>query len=205
MKKNELREVVYQRYQLQWMLDHGKSLDSLKQELKSNEDMLRDVGEASNVQTAWEIFEETGFHGEMYSCYNEFLVNELQDIDYMKSLLNKEEFEVWKVVRFAGETDTFAEFSITGDYGVYTLYIPEGTDIDKADISALIEYTLHAILDNGGSGQDVRQILGFRKVKSEVIASADESDSEYTFTDLCFMANGYIERIWEENKLCSYS
>lgn len=198
MKKNELRKIAYQRYQLKWMIEHGKSLDLLKQELIANEEQLNDDEEKVNVLSVWDMFEEMGFHGEMYVCYDEFFENEFQNIDYMKAILSKTELEVWKGIRFASETDTFAEFTITGDYSVYTIYVPEDTNLDKADVSALIEYTLHSILDNDGTVRDVKNILGFSKVNPKIFASAVDNNEECTFTDLCFMANGYIERVWEE-------
>ena len=199
VRKNDLRTIAYQRYQLKWMIEHGKSLDDLKAELLDGEQLIKDCGDKPSVASAWGEFEDMGFGGEMYVCYSEFLDSEFLDIDYIRSLLSKEEMNVWKEIRFASETDTFAEFSLTGDMNTYTLYIPDYTDLEKADISELIEYTLHSILDNGGSGRDVRRIIGFFKVKPEEFEAVAEEDMECTITDLCYVANGYVERVWRES------
>jgi hypothetical protein len=199
MRKNDLKKTAYERYQLRWMIEHGKSLEDLRNELIANEEMLREDGNPKvRVCETWEVFEETGFNNELYSDYSEFLSQEFQDIDYMKSILDKEEFAIWKTIRFSSETDTFVEFSVTGDYSVHTLYVPDYTTFETADISQLIEYTLHAILDNGGSGRDVKNIIGFRKVTPEEFEIAAEGDYEVTITDLCYLADGLIDNIWKE-------
>lgn len=195
VKKSNLREIAYQRYQLKWMLEHGKSLEDLKNKLLDGEQFIKDCGDKATVSGAWDEFEEYGFDGEIYACYDEFLDNEFRDVDYMKTLLNKEEMEIWKEVRFASETDTFAEFSLTGDYSTYTLYVPDYTNLEIADVSELIEYTLHSILDRDGSGRDVKRILGFRKVKPELFEEIAES-GECTITDLSYIADGCVEKVW---------
>lgn len=62
----------YEKFKFQWMLDHGHTIDSLVSYLASS---LEDSGEPLwETYRAWE--EYTGFDGEIWPCFNEWLDNE---------------------------------------------------------------------------------------------------------------------------------
>lgn len=89
MTTKTLERKAYERYQLDWLKNHNFSITDLLQEIES----IPFSREVNIVEDKLAAFEEIGFNGELYVCFNEFLDNEFQDKDYMKFLLTKEEFE----------------------------------------------------------------------------------------------------------------
>lgn len=90
-----IQEIAYAKYQLDWMSQHGFSLQDLMQELHEyqytdpeNFDMISEP--VDEIFAGWE--DETGFSGELWVCFNEFLDAEYQDAEYMKYLLSDSEY-----------------------------------------------------------------------------------------------------------------
>lgn len=88
-KTKKLERIAYEKYQLDWLKNHNFSIKDLLQEIET----IPFSREVNIVEDKLAAFEEIGFNGELYVCFNEFLDNEFQDKDYMKFLLTKEEFE----------------------------------------------------------------------------------------------------------------
>ena len=60
----------YQKFQLQWMIDHNHSIDELIDELEKVE-LNKDPNETlQDVYDQWEIFQ--GFGGEIWPCIKEW-------------------------------------------------------------------------------------------------------------------------------------
>ena len=63
----------YQKYQLQWMIDHDKSLDDL---MNSMTEYQYSGCEVPVVETVVDIFSEwefnSGFNGEIWACHGEW-------------------------------------------------------------------------------------------------------------------------------------
>lgn len=65
----------YNKYQLEWMINHGYTLENLIQQL----DEMREMYEADGIEdyTIADLFAEwefnTGFNGEIWACYGEWL------------------------------------------------------------------------------------------------------------------------------------
>lgn len=89
MTTKTLERKAYERYQLDWLRNHNFSIKDLLQVIEETP-FSREV---NIVEDKLSAFEEVGFNGELYVCFNEFLDNEFQDKDYMKFLLTEEEFE----------------------------------------------------------------------------------------------------------------
>lgn len=81
----------YQKYQLKWMVEHGYSIDDLLKIcleiiLEGYEEYPKDFfaefnGNADSLVTATLIaFEQTGFQGELYACFDEWLEYEGKDL-----------------------------------------------------------------------------------------------------------------------------
>lgn len=70
-KANENSAVSYENYQLQWMMDHGYSLQDL---MRSMEEYFAE-GDISGVKTCEDLFNkwqnEYGFHHELWACKEE--------------------------------------------------------------------------------------------------------------------------------------
>lgn len=78
------KRYAYSMYQLDWMIQHGYTLTDLFTCMAALQN--RDNKETS-VFNLFHAFEQNGFNGELYSCYEEFLDNEYLDNDYMNKLL----------------------------------------------------------------------------------------------------------------------
>lgn len=83
-----IKQMAYKKYKLDWMLQHGYTLEHLVEEVT---DYMDEVGwPFKETYKLWE--RDCGFDGEIWVCYDEFLDNEYQDVGYMKELLNENEF-----------------------------------------------------------------------------------------------------------------
>jgi hypothetical protein len=61
----------YQKYQLQWMINHNHSLDELIDELDRCQMDWAENGESvSDIYKAWE--QNIGFASEVWACFNEW-------------------------------------------------------------------------------------------------------------------------------------
>ena len=83
-----IKEIAYERYKLDWLLNHGYTLTDLMNELDKMQEESPD-DRVSQLFTDWEY--GFGFGSEVWACYEEFLDNEYQDIFYMTHLLSVEE------------------------------------------------------------------------------------------------------------------
>ena len=86
----DIKTIAYEKYKLNWMMAHGCTLSDVMNEL---DDMQEDEPDTcvSNLFSDWEY--EFGFASEIWASYGEFLECEFQDKDYMKSILNEEEYK----------------------------------------------------------------------------------------------------------------
>ena len=82
-----LARKAYEKYRLDWMLRHNKSLPDLLQRL---DDFLVSGDTVAEAFGAFE--EESGFNGEIWASFSEFLTNEFLYKDYMASILNDAEY-----------------------------------------------------------------------------------------------------------------
>lgn len=83
---------AYERYKLQWMIDHKKTLEQLISALQTQ---MTDGAET--IYKAYDEFQMgQGFAGELWVCEQEFRETEAQNDNVMKKLLTKDEYEIWK-------------------------------------------------------------------------------------------------------------
>lgn len=65
----------YEKYRLEWMLAHGYSLSDLINQLEMY--MLDDTNPEDTLNDIFEEWEyDSGFNGELWVCYDEWLENE---------------------------------------------------------------------------------------------------------------------------------
>lgn len=76
MDQEKIKKIAYQKYQMDWLDQHGHTLADLKE-----------------TRIFQKHMEEYGFQGEIWASFEEFLCMEYQDKSYMKGLLTKEEWE----------------------------------------------------------------------------------------------------------------
>lgn len=68
---------MYELYQLDWLIQHGYSLD----------DIIKIVNE-NNVRNV-EDLQEVGIYGECFASFAEFCENEYKDTEYMNELASR--------------------------------------------------------------------------------------------------------------------
>lgn len=99
----DLRKKFYQMYQLDWLIQHGHSLEELIDEINQwREDAIKsgDAQPDVSIKTVFENWlEESAFGGECFACFEEFLESEYEDIDYMFYLLSDKDFERYAHLR----------------------------------------------------------------------------------------------------------
>lgn len=88
----DITRIAYEKYRLHWMLSHGYTLVDLIQEMQicideTDEDKATDL---NAIFKAWEF--NHGFGSEIWACYEEFLENEYQDKEYMRTILDDVDF-----------------------------------------------------------------------------------------------------------------
>lgn len=87
-------KIAYEKYQLDWMIQHGHSIDELFRILRIaiEENDAFDIT-SDTAEYAEHFFKKHGFYGgEMYVCYDEFLDAEYTNVQYMRQLLTEKEF-----------------------------------------------------------------------------------------------------------------
>ena len=72
--------LIYLFYQMEWMKEHGYTLDDLFAQIEANE---------SEGKDAKRDFEESGFNGCLYVCYDEFKNDLLADPEYALTMLSE--------------------------------------------------------------------------------------------------------------------
>lgn len=74
----------YKKYQLEWMIEHGYSLEDLFDRMDDIVDELYDRSDYPSPSEAFEKFGELGFNGsEIWACEDEWKDNEGQEEDYI--------------------------------------------------------------------------------------------------------------------------
>lgn len=138
--KKTIQKIAYEKYQLDWMMQHGHSvaelLDILRKAIEEND--MYDIT-ANTANFAEEYLEDHGFGGEMYVCYDEFLHSEYTDVKYMQGLLTKKEFLEYLKENFSA----YDYFEVSED-GVVKIseygYVSDGSVTDNPkETSRLVE------------------------------------------------------------------
>lgn len=89
----DIKQIAYEKYKLDWLLMHGRTLTDLIKELDTLQEENPDDS-VSQLFADWEY--DFGFGSEIWVCYQEFLDSEYQDEGYMRQLLNWKEYEKYK-------------------------------------------------------------------------------------------------------------
>lgn len=83
---NRKYEKEYQIYRLNWMLEHGFSINDLIGEMQAhleNRDENIDIVNIKQLFAEWE--QDSGFSGQIWACYDEFVDNELNEGESQKA------------------------------------------------------------------------------------------------------------------------
>ena len=97
-KIESMRDSLYELYKLDWMASHNHSIEEMIEKIKSiavdMEEVLidsrSDTTPCKSIENAYYSFEtDSGFGGEMWACYYEFLECEYLDETYITGLLDR--------------------------------------------------------------------------------------------------------------------
>lgn len=103
----DIKEKAYNKYQLDWMRSHGKSLDDLVEHMTESWKNADEKRTFTPIRAFFHV-EEAGFGGEIWACFDEFLETEYQDMEYMSGLLNPDEYAEYLTDRACN--DVISEF-----------------------------------------------------------------------------------------------
>ena len=89
MEEINIKWLAYTLYKIDWLrrISPERMMDFVK---NWYDDRKIDANDTSTLQ---EIYDEFGFDGESYACYEEFLDAEYRDKEYIKSLLNESQYK----------------------------------------------------------------------------------------------------------------
>ena len=90
LNREEIRRKVYEKYKLDWMIHHNRTL----------EEFIGLLPNSGSTADKIEFFEETGFGndgGSIWASYEEFIGVEYQDQEFVRSLLSNDEFDDYRL------------------------------------------------------------------------------------------------------------
>ena len=90
------------------------------------------------------------------------------------------------------EYESIVSISITGDYCQYKLLMDN--DIHSDDCSEIFEYTLHRMIEEGFTDEEIRSNSGMYIPTSDELLELEEFD-EFTNIDLDYILGGLITSI----------
>ena len=98
------------------------------------------------------------------------------------------------------ENEAIVTFGTTQDYNTYELLCDTDmvTDLDKADLSDIIEYTLHRMVESGFSAEDMDYNSNMYIPSDGEWEDLNEYE-EYSHVDLGYILGGFITHIEFEN------
>lgn len=98
------------------------------------------------------------------------------------------------------ENEAIVEFGSTQDYNTYQLLYDTDlvADLERADIGAIIEYTLHRMLESGFSDEEINYNSNMYIPSDEELEELEEYE-EFSHVDLGYILGGLITHINFEN------
>lgn len=180
-----IEEKAYGKYQLEWLMEHGYSLEDIYKVFKEAEEKYNDKEDV--LEVAKEYFKEQGFDGNIFSCLREFLNNEYTDVEHMYALLSKDEFfEYLKARGF----EAFERFTVENDGTVIiseSNYMTDNSVTDNPDETS-------RIAECSGATFNLNNLTGNQDADDCMIEGVFSNCKEYIadVTDRCL-----FERVYE--------
>lgn len=164
---------AYEKYQMNWMMSHGYSLydvfDIIKEAIDENNRYDTDDDVFSYIRN---YFDDQGFGGELFVCFEEFMNNEYKDIEFIYDLLSKEEF--FEYLKSEGY-EAFERFYVD-DYGVVTVaesnYMTDGSVTDNPNETS-------RIVECSGATFNLNELTGDEDIDTGIIDFVFSNCKEY--------------------------
>lgn len=90
----DVKRKAYEKYQMHWMLSRGITVSDIGKLAEEWHGEWRDSAESITFPYIWE---EHGFDGYIWACFEEFMGSEYQDRGYMQFLLTEDEWREYLV------------------------------------------------------------------------------------------------------------
>ncbi len=119
--QTKIRRMAFEKFKLFWCMKHGIDLDEILSEYEAYRSEIEDLALPKDFL---EELEGTGFRGELWPCYDEFLDTEYQEVGLMRIVLNPLEFRKYLEVEKFKEPDT--------QNGKIQVNTPHGTIVAKS-------------------------------------------------------------------------
>lgn len=87
MTEDQMKNKLYDLYQLDWLMSHGYSLGDVFTVIRDAKNEAMECGDDDDPDVVISKFYEEGFSGEIFVCFGEFCDAELRDRDYVNHLL----------------------------------------------------------------------------------------------------------------------
>lgn len=99
------------------------------------------------------------------------------------------------------DNESLVKFATTQSYSTYHLLCDTDlvTDLERADISGIIEYTLHRMIESGFSAEDINRNSNMYIPSDEEMQELEEYE-EFIYVDLGYILGGFITHIEFENE-----
>ena len=168
-----ISQKAYGKYQMNWMMSHGYSLydvfDAIKEAIDENNRYDTDDDVFSYIRN---YFDDQGFGGELFVCFEEFMDNEYKDIEFIYDLLSKEEF--FEYLKSEGY-EAFERFYVD-DYGVVTVaesnYMTDGSVTDNPNETS-------RIVECSGAAFNLNELTGDEDIDTGIIDFVFSNCKEY--------------------------
>lgn len=156
----------YQFYKLQWMLDHGHTLEEIFRELYMiQKEYLEDGESCPSIWTLLDRWEkDIGFGGECWACFVEKCAK------YTMNEILEKKAEIMEYVR-KDVTEYFAERGIT----ITVLGMKDGIEYDDASVQAAINKSF--VAERNDEAQEIENQTKISKANAEAEANKIISES----------------------------
>ena len=106
----DIKKIAYEKYKLDWLMNHGYTLTDLINELDVVKEDEEDNDSIGLLFSFWE--DNCGFGSEIWVCYQEFINNEYADANYMKQILTRDEYQKYQEdLNMNNRINAIAEFA----------------------------------------------------------------------------------------------
>lgn len=204
-----IQNIAYEKYRTYWMLQHGYTLTDLMEHLtKYQYEDPEDREQISTpVKELFDYWEESGFNGELWVCFGEFLGAEYQDIPYMQSILTTDEFDAYSKGIFE-VGDESCECKMSGVYNPYSeirnthcfgpIFEPNGqTPTD--DLLGGITIDAWKTADDDEEGEVLAKVLLVKTGGIVVDYHANAARSIEQVTEAIAEARKVLENAWNDH------
>ena len=185
IEREKFQKKCYEAYCLDWMISHGVSLNSIMDVVAEN---IKESDESLSSEKLLSDFEEQGFNGSIYACYDEFMDSEFWDREYMPKLLSNmgpEAQKQWQEITGLWIPEKSLDvFTTAGILKAYKSTDPGQPGISVMLIPAGCEYEIDCSFVSVYEDPEYSTGDGERPVDVVIMSYGDANSEEYTVKEI---------------------